>query len=514
MNNKKQEFSMKIITYLLFFILVLSWSLSAINLQAQSSHIVTEIYQRDYGLINRSVIVLNGQPDYSIEQRVADRKLLLILEDTLPREDLPLSHRIDNSVLESIDLQRTDWGDLLITINTKMHYHLEYFDLSGPEYRLVFDIYSKETPETDWERLSFGKFYFTVGNHVLAETLMLEILESAPQITSANYYLGKILLHRGEISEAARKLSEVSYNDPEYIQAQMEMVKMGEIEIDYSHEMEQNFAELREYFLKAGNINRQQMILALASSVYGETEETEAFLARIDYKDPQINGMMNNILLVYNELLGSNTFPELVTVSGDYAQPAALDLYYLLAFILIILIATAIIVYLITFSVWNRKLEKVFLSMDLSSGLSSKYNETAKEKLAGKILPQEDITQRPKSSSNVTRPKSETKAQINKRKKTETREKASKVATEDKTKSTTKKPVARVKKTTTSKKSTPTKQNDNLNVQKSPYKDDELMQELVVKLYKDGWDKEAISKELQMDTDHIRWIIDSSEEKE
>ncbi|MBW6516843.1 MAG: tetratricopeptide repeat protein [Candidatus Cloacimonetes bacterium] len=492
--------------------LLLICSIPLSNLFAQAAITVTDIYQRDYDLINRTVIVFNGLPNYSIEPRPANRQIIITAENTQLRPNLPLVQSLVSPVLESIRVTTTPQGHLQIVISTRRQFYLENFRLTAPD-RLVFDIYNKEFPETDREKFAFGRFYYTVGQLGKAEEFLREVLLSSPAITDANYYLGKILLNRGELAAAAESFRRVSYNDSEYLQAQMELTKMGLVELEYSQEMEQVFMELRDYFLRAGNLNRQQLMLALASSIYGNPAETEAILSRIDYDDPNVETMINNIREIYINLTETDISPSLVTIISPPPVGRGIDFRSILIFVGILLIATALIVYLITYSVWKKRLERSILSVDKKPE-KPRLKKSAKERLAEKIVSEDKIslpTEEPqKSPKQVKTAARSTASTIVKKEKTVPKAKPVK-----KVKTPVKKVNQAVKKRPEVKRSSPvgktTKTTSTLKQKKTTKSissdADSIRTQLVLKLYEDGWNQDAIAKELGMEISDVRVII-------
>ena len=497
---------------LLALILLVFCALSATNLIGQTRFTITDIYHRDYDLINRTVIVLNGKPNYTIQPRISERQIILVMEDTTPRDNLPLIQNIISPVLESIRLTRTSQGELQITINTRRQFHLQYFDLTGPEYRLVFDIYNKEVPETDREKLTFGKFYYTVGKFAESEVLMREILRSSPGLTDANYYLGKILLNRGETAAAAERFSLVKYNDTVYLQAQMELSRLGLIELDYSQEMEQVFMELREYFMRAGDLNRQQLMLALASSVYGNRAETEAILSRINYEDPNVEAMVSNIRDIYYSLTENKSSPSFVTIISAPGTNRGIDFANIIWFLVIIIVATAFIVYLITYAIWKRKLEKKVLTMN-NFPETPKEKKSAKERLAEKIT-RETKTIKLNEGSSLPPPQKKTtgtgikvreenngtKAKPVKKIKNPVKKVKQEAKKEPEVKNLKK--VTKVPKPAPASKQKKTTRNIGSDA-------DSLKTQLALKLYENGWNKDAIAKELGIDAKAVNNIISS-----
>ena len=528
-------------------IIALFCLIPATQLIGQASHILTDLYHRDYDLINRTVIVLSNKPDYTLEQRVANRQIVVTMEATAPRDNLPLYRRLVSPVLESFSLAAGDDGALILTINTRERYHLDYFELTGAEYRLVLDIYNREVPVTDQEKFAFAKFYYTVGNTARAEELLREILLSSPRLSGANYYLGMILINRGEEEEGARRLGSVNYNDSEYLQAQMELARLGRIELEPSHEMEQLFLELRDNFLQAGDINRQIFMLALASAAEGDSRKTEAILSRLDPDEPAVEQAAKNARQVYEELTSDNSAPLVSNLSGP-SRIGRIDPIDIIIFVAILIVVTAVIVYLITMLSWKSRLNNALLSLEASG--AKRPARTAKERLAEKIASREESTrvvtpgtgskkpvakvekptEPPAKENNVKKPKPAAK------KPPATKAKSSVTEQKDTVETIEKKPVKRVrsvtkkspastkpvKRTSAVSRKKPVKQETKPVIKKSEEEKaadvltgpvDDLQRQLVIKLHQDGWDHEAIANELQIDIIHVTLIIDTYEEE-
>ena len=134
-----------------------------ISTSLYGQHTLKEIYYRDYEMINRTVIVLTGRANYIIDQQANNRRIVLTLERTRKGPGISALENISSSLLESVKVNDSSGGRLVVTITTRVPFYLEHFDLSGTDHRIVFDVFSKRNPNTDLERLAFSKFFFTVG---------------------------------------------------------------------------------------------------------------------------------------------------------------------------------------------------------------------------------------------------------------------------------------------------------------------------------------------------------------
>jgi tetratricopeptide (TPR) repeat protein len=344
---------MKALQYFLLIFLLVFISVSGLH----GRHTLTDVYQKDYDLINRTVLVLNSKPNYIIEQQAGNRKIVITLEQTNRSSKLNTSFEFVSPVLESIKISDGGGGRLIVTISTKQSYHLEYFDLAGEEHKIVFDIYNKKTPATDWEKLVFSKFYFTVGASNKAEQLLLEITRSSPDITSAHFYLGRILQNRGQTQQAIEMLKQVRFNDPEYLQAQAELRKLGAVKVPYSHEMEQAFNEYREYFMQAQDLDRMYYLLSLVSASFGDEEKTKNFMQKINRRDTNVGKMRENLSTVTANLFSER---ELRGILPDIAMtedgvPIRQETENTWIYILLAIIASALITYILTTSFSTKR---------------------------------------------------------------------------------------------------------------------------------------------------------------
>lgn len=122
-----------------------------------------EIYFNDYGVINRTVLVLSELPVYNVSEVRSLKRIEVSLQGTVKASPFPaLKSVVDSKVLQGIRIDEKD-GNTQVVISTQKPYYLEYFYLPGDDYRLVFDIYNNRYPESLEEKEDFIHFYESVG---------------------------------------------------------------------------------------------------------------------------------------------------------------------------------------------------------------------------------------------------------------------------------------------------------------------------------------------------------------
>lgn len=504
MNNK--------IRLILLFLIFCTFFL---NLSARDRHIVTGIYHKDYDLINRTVIVMTGKPDYSIEQRSAQRQINVLLENTTKGDNLPARQTLFSPVLESISISPTGRGEVLITINTKKQYYLEHFDIAGYEFRIVFDIYNKEKPENYMEELAFGKFYYTIGKRAEAEAMLRSVLASNPNITEANYYLGKILSIRGNISEAGERFRKVSVNDPEYIQAQTELMKMGLIDAVFTQDMERIFSNLQDNFLLAGDLNRQYLMLALTSSIFDDSNKAKTAFGKIDFTDRQTIDAVNNVASTFYDLRYEREFTPFKELVSAYTPKMRLTTDALILLILVVLI-TSLIAILITTSICRRKYRDVDFTIGEHAEVpvEEEPDESPSQETFGYSAEDEEPEKPLETGETEDFIDSEEEEEENVEEEDE-EEKLKRIFGTDQEK-ITKEPIIDLK---PEQKKVKKAKEPEVTVEPEPEPEKakdipDIGTQLALKLYGDGWNEEAIAKELKMDIIKVKQIILSNNEQD
>lgn len=339
-------------------ILLLALAIISILGEAEASQpILSEVYQKDYDLINRTVLTFSEKANYRIEERRDERKIVIYVTGAQKHDLVAFNQNFVSPVLESIRIT-DDAGAFLITITTKQPAFLRSFDIVTNIHKLVLDIYNKQNPENDTEKYIFAKFYYATSNFRRAENHFREIVASSPEITGANYYLGELLLNRNDTKGATERFAQVSYLADEYLQAQSRLFNLGVVNTSFSDETEEAFYAYRSYYLMAGDLNRQKLLLAVAGSLFHDESKTKELLNQIDYNDPMISQMLNNIQEVHQTLQQDKKLREqipllMINTTGPNSPLA----WYLL--IILTAIITAIVVIFVNNLIWSRRVRKM-----------------------------------------------------------------------------------------------------------------------------------------------------------
>jgi len=141
---------------------------------AMYSNIFIDMYHKDYGIIDRSILVFSQKPQFKIIQNENDIQLNIV--DC--RKDINIQNtRFPNSsVIESFDYYSTeDKVMVIISINREHQlvvgekYKLEVEEVNDDVFRLILDIYATKRPSTYQHYNSFAYFYDATGKSELAK---------------------------------------------------------------------------------------------------------------------------------------------------------------------------------------------------------------------------------------------------------------------------------------------------------------------------------------------------------
>ena len=133
-----------------------------------SANIFIDMYHKNYGVIDRSVLIFSSKPEFKIIKNENDIQLNI----TGCRKDINIQNQqfTDNSVIESFDYYSTeDKVMVIISINsehqlsTGVKYSLESYEIEDDVFKLILDIYATKTPKTYLEYESFAIFFEATG---------------------------------------------------------------------------------------------------------------------------------------------------------------------------------------------------------------------------------------------------------------------------------------------------------------------------------------------------------------
>jgi hypothetical protein len=150
---------MKKIFCLILFIVVI-FPLQCIKLN--------NLYHQNYEEIDRTVLVFDKKPHYSIIKNPSDIQILV--SNCLIKDNIKNIRLRNNNVLKSLKIQRKkNQTTIIIRLNISNQtakdrtYNLESFEVKGKNYKLILDIFNILEPKTIDEHLSYANFYKSVG---------------------------------------------------------------------------------------------------------------------------------------------------------------------------------------------------------------------------------------------------------------------------------------------------------------------------------------------------------------
>jgi hypothetical protein len=159
------------------FILILLLLISLLNANS-----LIDVYHKDYGVIDRTVLVFDTKPKYEIFKHESDIQInLLECRKDASIQKLDINN---NKVITGFDnLVSEDKVMFIININatqllvTGEIYEVERMELQGDVFKLVFDIFISTNPQSLFELTSYASFYKTIGNLELANEYNNKVLK-------------------------------------------------------------------------------------------------------------------------------------------------------------------------------------------------------------------------------------------------------------------------------------------------------------------------------------------------
>ena len=495
--------SSQVILLVIFTILIFITPLLSSRAMIDINKSIIDVYEWDYELINRTVILLSERPEYSIDQRVDDNRIVVSFDRTVKSPELPVLKSVSGKVVKSIEIREQRNGQTIVEIETHGTYHLRHFHLPGERHRIVFDIYKKRSPITPQEKMVFGRFYYSVRFLKSAERQFTDLVNNHPEITSANYFMGLIQQKRGQKEQAISSFQKVKMSDPEYVRAQEALLKLGFVKIPVSSELEKALEEFKDFFYKADDINRVNYMLYLLSAAQGNTDRAKSFLLRINQRDLNVQTMKRNLTEI-NYVLSSDPnlkplIPESVSAGIDAGEVK--DSHFPWLIFILVIIATAIATFIIAKkTITPDRFPEDFDHKDISVAANV-------EAIVPKEIEKRVIDDPPKNTKLVESMQIKEETAIDKPEKPVNPVKALKPEKPKKimmSNMMAEKP----------KKSTDTfteKESDSVNPESISSGD--LKKELARKLYLDGWFPAAISKELDTPIERINEYLHDIIEK-
>ncbi len=159
-------------TFILFFLVL-------VNLLNAS--FLIDVYHKDYGVINRTVLVFDTKPQYEILKHESDIQInLQKCSKDISLQKLAITN---SNVITGFDyLVSKDKVVVMINVNTSHLlvsgeiYKVDGMEIQGDVFKLVLDIFISTNPQTLSELTSYATFYETTGNVKLAEEYQLQVV--------------------------------------------------------------------------------------------------------------------------------------------------------------------------------------------------------------------------------------------------------------------------------------------------------------------------------------------------
>ncbi len=139
-----------------------------------NANFLIDAYHKDYGVIDRTVLVFDTKPQYDILKHGSS--IEVSLEGCRKDASLQNISIIDSKVITGFDyLISGDGIKVIININTTQLlitgeiYRINGMELQGDVFKLVLDIFISNNPQSLSELSSYASFYEEIGNEELAD---------------------------------------------------------------------------------------------------------------------------------------------------------------------------------------------------------------------------------------------------------------------------------------------------------------------------------------------------------
>ena len=160
-------------TFILLFFLLFS---------LLNASFIIDAYHKDYGVINRTVLVFDTKPEYDILKH--ESEIQINLQGCRKDASLQKINISNSKVITGFDyIVSEDKVVVMIKINTKQLlitgevYKVEGMELQGNVFKLVLDIFISTDPQSLSELTSYASFYKTTGNFELANEYNNQVIK-------------------------------------------------------------------------------------------------------------------------------------------------------------------------------------------------------------------------------------------------------------------------------------------------------------------------------------------------
>jgi|GEM_PF-6339805 len=188
---------------------------------------LSEVYYRDYGDIMRLVLVFSQKPDATVTPTPASKSIVITVKQCARATGVQNSYAFASSrVLEGLDISEQG-GTLTLTVRTDKAFTLQRPRRGIEPQKIVLDIFNTLSPSTVAERYSFAKFDATVGYLKYATDHFQWLKKNAGAETAYHYDWGMMLLSQGKKKEALEHFRAVDAKAGTYADAQKQIATLG-----------------------------------------------------------------------------------------------------------------------------------------------------------------------------------------------------------------------------------------------------------------------------------------------
>ncbi len=139
-----------------------------------NANIFIDMYHKDYGMIDRTVLIFNSKPNYNIFRN--EEEIQINISNCSKDANIINRKFYDSNVLTAYDyLVTKNKITVIITINSSQKlvsgdtYNYEVMEVKDDLFKIVIDIFITKNPKAISELESFASFYNATGNTELAD---------------------------------------------------------------------------------------------------------------------------------------------------------------------------------------------------------------------------------------------------------------------------------------------------------------------------------------------------------
>ncbi len=503
--------------------------------------VLETIYYGDYGEVCRAVLQFDSKPEYRVERDDAGKYVRIVLGGVTAGSRLQAEQDTkDSRVLDEIVVEGGNSG-LTATFRTDGFAQVKQSYLTGDKYKIVLDIFNVKTPSAVHERLSFARFYYKTGFYTRAVEQYEVIAKQAPTMTGIHYYWGMILKNRKNPKEALRHFQMVKDTASEYAMTQDEIKNLGgkspaKPQPEKPKSAQQKAEppatpvktpvvsdDIDSLLVKAANKSDKspdRLMLAglaykfMADNVTHNREDymtAISLLNRIPAKSPYSFDKYKALAELYAAVGDSENaklFAGLATDTGSPADSLSSDSFLQIELklwiaLLLMLIFGVIVFFLLMIYYRNRTTP----SDDDFTQQDFEYHEELIKEEIEQEKPEEDTFEPP-----VEEPEPEEEFLPEPEEEAEDRESEARLYFGDDSKPETPEDILREETALTEDEERELLEDEVQDTGEEPrIGDQEYMQKMILKLSQNGWDADAISKELKISVREVEFVLKTNE---